>query len=198
MRKLALIFVLLFMVSCSGGSSGSSSDSMDDNTDQYVYDVWEYFVSDTSITKSYYSYETDENFIPTGNVGFNDWQLRETCLSENSVRREEIILGVVDYTQTITANDDLIQVAFGYWINRYGSIGSALDNYCVLRQHYKNYSPVGGYNFQDVIEIYCDNEYSTFYAKGIGMVTRQQKTIWSDDDLNPIAIDYSISVANLK
>jgi hypothetical protein len=196
MKKVFMYFVLiLFVASCSGGG-GSSSGGVGDNTDQYAYDVWEYIVSDTSTTKYFDWYETDENFIPTGDSELNAGQLRETYLSENSVRIEELTGSEEDDNYVLTLNGNVINVSGGNTLNRYGNVGSAMGGDCVLKQHYDNYSPIDGYDFNDVIEIDCGG-WSEFYAKGLGKIVGQNVSTWVDDDDNPIATYYSIGVADL-
>lgn len=195
--SIILLGMLIIFTGCSGGGDGgSSSGGTGDNTDQYAYDVWEYVVSDISTTKNFDWYETDENFIPTGESELNAGQLRETYLSENSVRIEVLTGSEEDDNYVLTLNGNVINVAGGNTLNRYGNVGSAIGGDCVLRQHYDNYTPIDGYSFNDVIEIDCGG-WSEFYAKGLGKIAGQNVTTWVDDDDNPIATYYSIGVANL-
>jgi len=195
MKKIALLFVMFALISCGGGGGGSSSGNSTD-INQAGYDLWEYMVSDTSITKYFDWYETDENFVPTGESEMNAGQVRETYLSETTVLYEEITDGTVDTTETLILSGDSIQVVGGNTIPRYRNIGNAVGGECHLKQHYDTYNPLPGYTFYDVIEVDC-GDWSEFYAKGLGLIMGQNISTWLDDDDNPIAIDYSIAIANL-
>lgn len=157
------------------------------------YDMWAYVVSKTTITKNFDKYDTDSNYNPTGGKQLNAGQLKETVMSSDTVKYEEIANGTVVETQTLIVSLNNIQVVDGNTLSRYRKINSSFGN-CTVENHFDNYSPISGYNFQDVIQIKC-GVYSMFYAKGIGKVVGQNHN--SVDNGQNITHYYSVGVANL-
>lgn len=191
MSKYVFILISLFvLVSCGGGGSG------DENTNTAVeYDMWDYVVSDTNITKSFDKFDTDSNYNAISDPEINAGQLIETVVSSDMVTYETITYGAETEFETFIVSSDEIQVVDGYTLNRYRTLNSSFGENCIIENHYEYYSPVSGYDFYDVIQIKCGS-YSLFYAKGIGQVVGQNYT--SFDDGQNITHHYSIGVANLQ
>jgi hypothetical protein len=179
-------------VSCGGGGG----DSGGENTNTSVeYDMWEYVVSNKTITKDFDKFDTDSNYNTISGPEINAGQLTEIIVSSDMVIYEEIANGTVIESETFIVSSDEIQVVDGYTLNRHRSLNSSFGENCIIENHYEYYSPVSGYDFHDVIQIKCGS-YSQFYAKGIGLVVGQNYA--SFDDGQNITHYYSIGVANLQ
>lgn len=144
MKKFLLLFITsIILVSCGGGGGESGSGSGGGGSSA-EYDMWDYLVSKTTIVKNFDIYITNSNYNPTGERHLNAGQLKETVLSSNTVKFEEIVNGKVVESQTLIVSSDTIQVVNGYTLNRYNSLNSSIGN-CVVQNHYENYSPISGY-----------------------------------------------------
>jgi len=153
MKNLVLGMSLLFLVGCGGSNSGNG----------VKYDLWEYMVSNETVTKVFDRYDTDSSYKPNGRTYINAGELKETILSPNKVRwddGEDIII--------LIAQSNTISVENGGSMSRYRAINST-ENECTLAKHYNNFTPVSSYTFQDVIRVNCDG-YTEFYAKGKGLI----------------------------
>lgn len=187
MRNLLLIlFASFILVSCDGGDGGGDSSGN--------FDMWDYVVSKKTITKNFDRYDTDSKYNPIDGPDLNAGQLRETVLSSDTVKYEEIENGKVVQTEILVVSSDTIQVVDGNTLNRYRSLYSSFGDNCIIENHYENYSPIPGYDFQDVIQIKC-GDWSMFYAKGIGKVVGQNHM--SVENGGDITHYYSVGVANL-
>jgi hypothetical protein len=185
---LTILMLIMFLPSCSSHSGMSYVDPT-------KYDIWNYLVSDTTITKNFDKYDTDANFHPTNGPYLNVGQVRETVLSISSVKYEEIYDGEEADTKTFTLGSDTIKVSSGDELNRYVYTNSSVEGDCYLKNHYNTYSPADGYTYSDVLEIYC-GDHSIFYSKRIGLVVVQD--IVTSDDGGDNTTSYSIRVANLE
>lgn len=137
MKKFLLLFITsIILVSCGGGGGESGSGSGGGGSSA-EYDMWDYLVSKTTIVKNFDLYTTDSNYNPTGERHLNARQLKETVLSSNTVKFEEIVNGAVVESQTLIVSSDTIQVVNGYTLNRHSSLNSSIGN-CVIQNHYEN------------------------------------------------------------
>lgn len=200
MKKTFLLLIAsLILVACGGGGGGGSS-STDTTNPSVEYDMWDYIVSKTTITKKFDKYDTNSNYNPTGGVSLNAGQVRETVLSSDTIKYEEITNGTVVRTATFIVGSNTIQAVGGSAVlNRYMSLNSSFGD-CIIKSHYANYSPVMGYNYKDVIEIKCtgvnSDYYSEFYAKDIGKITGQNHNSFTNG--NNTTHYYSVAVADLQ
>ncbi|MFC1818933.1 hypothetical protein ACFL0B_07565 [Thermodesulfobacteriota bacterium] len=193
MKKLFLmlcisIFSASLILSCGGGGGGDGGGYVE-------YDMWDYIVSDTTITKNFDLFETDSNYNPISGPEENAGQVIETVIPPDTVEYEEIVNGTVINTETLIVSSNQIQVVNGNTLERYRTINSSLGDYCIFENHYEHYSPVSGYDFYDVIQVKCDS-YSEFYANGIGLVVGQNHNTFIVGQ--NITENYSIGVANLQ
>lgn len=188
--SLLIVISAVISISCGGGDNGQ--------TEPYVvYDMWDYIVSKTTITKSFDNYETDSNFNPIDGPFINAGQIRNTVLSSDRVHYEEMEDGKVTLSAIFTLQSETIMVdAEGEQgtLGRYRTINSPFGT-CIVYAHHNTYSPVLGYIYEDVIEIKCD-ELSEFHAKGIGKVVSQGMLTLEFGDQT--IIKYGVSVANLE
>ena len=188
--------LLLTIMACSYGG-GDGSEPQENPILSKEYDMWEYVVSNTDVTKNYDLYDTDSHYNPIGKPQVNAGQIKETVMSQDAVLYEEYLNGTLVDTQTqsILTSQGINNAMMldGVASYRYAKLFSPLNEHCIFMNHYEDYKPLSGYAFKDVVYIQCDT-YSNFYAKGVGKVIAQNhKTV--DNGANVID-SYSENIVN--
>ena len=161
-KKIIMASVLTVgLIGCGGGGGGNSTSP------STAYDMWDYVVSKSTITKNFDSYDTDSNYNPNGTVYLDSAQEKQTIISSNSVKIDQASGGTIIVTvhaSTISGDD-------GSSTNRFANIGSTWGS-CVVSEHLNTYSPYIGYNYNDVLKLQC-GDMARFYEKDIGLVVDQ-------------------------
>ena len=148
------------------GISFSGCGSEDNNNESSRYDLNDYMVSNTTITKYWddYSLDSEHNIDSTQ---INSSTTKE-IITTNNIKKIEYIDSVSYYT----TNDNEIVIKFDnteLHLKRFANIGETVMDGCVLNNYYASFRPMEGYNYSNVLEIKCDEE-SIYLSKYIGTI----------------------------
>jgi len=205
MKNLVLAISLLSLVGC--GGSGGSNTAVPNNTNNEIsdvilggqqsknYDLWDYIVSDTTVTKYFDIYEADSSYKAkfNGSIKINAWSRQETVLSSTKVRTITDEDGEVT-VDTMSLNGNNIDLEE---TDSTGTTKSSLGRYsqtlgdCNL-VHHNSFSLIDGHVFNDVLRLNCSGGSGIIFAKGKGVVGSRVET--TDTVNNITTTSYSVSV----
>jgi len=162
--KITIASILIVgLTGCGGGGESSASST--------TYDMWDYLVSQTTITKNFDSYDTDSNYNPNGASNLDSSQEKHTIISSDSVNVKMTSGATIVNNDTLTVHTSTISSDDGSSANRFVNIGSTWGA-CTVSEYLNTYTPYVGYNYSNILKLQC-GDMARFYEKGKGLVVDQ-------------------------
>ena len=146
-KELLAISTALFLLGCG---------EVEDKENTTTYDFWDYRVSDNNITKQY-------NIKVFINGYLNNTSSFVYTLNESYENTDKVKVNVDGTNLTITKYDSYIDNNATIE-QRYIKRGDIVRDNCVLHNHYDIYNPTNDVEFEDVLQLKCeDDNYDNAY-----------------------------------
>ena len=176
MKKALILSTIVISLFSGCGGGGDRDTNLNNNSisgksnDKNSYNLWNYFTPANSKTNNYRYYEGNKVSSYKSSYSVSETKVVEI---DNYAPNEKTIYEKMP---------DYIKVSFEkngkpnglYKLKFYANIGDSvtvIESGCKLTKHYDNFS-LKGENFNDVIEIRCDDK-PGYYQKNVGEIAQE-------------------------